>query len=471
MQSAESKRVEKIELLIEQAVRLREDDSARAIELCDEAIALAKKIEASELSAQASVLLAQALLYNGRSQEALDTALRLVNSTGQRSKTLKADALDTLALVYDTLGAYQDSLQIRLEQLDILQQLEDDLGIANVLHAIGVAYARMDDHAKSLENYEQAYRLKQSLGASVESQAKTLNNIGLANRNLKNFEASLAAHIKAVQMMEQENSLFLSAAARGNLARVQEEIGDVESAVQNYESALKTMQETSSRYFLSELFRNYAELEVRQKNNQHAIELCQKALDLGYEMGMKPEIFKAHHLLAEIHESLDAFPEALHHLRRFHAVEKEVYNAESEARIQNMRVLHELERAQQESKIYRLKNVELAEALEKAEQLQRMLEKQSLEDQLTGLHNRRHLNQRLQVEFDRTRRHQQPLSLVLCDIDHFKQVNDRFSHAMGDEVLKVVANILIRHDVLTCPTSTNVDYAGVGKYTPDTEPH
>jgi diguanylate cyclase (GGDEF)-like protein len=57
-------------------------------------------------------------------------------------------------------------------------------------------------------------------------------------------------------------------------------------------------------------------------------------------------------------------------------------------------------------------------------------------DALTGIFNRRFFSQKLQEEFIRGRRHNRPLSLVMIDIDHFKQVNDNYGHQVGDEALK-----------------------------------
>jgi diguanylate cyclase (GGDEF)-like protein len=62
-------------------------------------------------------------------------------------------------------------------------------------------------------------------------------------------------------------------------------------------------------------------------------------------------------------------------------------------------------------------------------------------DALTGLANRRTLDERLDEELDRARRHGTHLSLVLLDIDDFKQVNDRFGHQAGDEVLRAIAPV------------------------------
>ncbi len=61
-------------------------------------------------------------------------------------------------------------------------------------------------------------------------------------------------------------------------------------------------------------------------------------------------------------------------------------------------------------------------------------------DSLTGLHNRRYLDSHMSVMFEEAQQRAKPLSLVICDIDHFKLVNDRHGHDAGDEVLLEFAN-------------------------------
>jgi len=68
-----------------------------------------------------------------------------------------------------------------------------------------------------------------------------------------------------------------------------------------------------------------------------------------------------------------------------------------------------------------------------------VLERHALTDGLTGLINRRAAEVRLDEELARARRHSEGYALAMMDIDHFKTVNDRYGHAVGDEVLKAVA--------------------------------
>lgn len=80
-------------------------------------------------------------------------------------------------------------------------------------------------------------------------------------------------------------------------------------------------------------------------------------------------------------------------------------------------------------------------ALENARRYQAMQELSRL-DGLTGLANRRRLDEHLYEEWRRMVREQKPLSLVMCDIDHFKAYNDYYGHQAGDDCLREVAKLL-----------------------------
>ncbi len=71
-----------------------------------------------------------------------------------------------------------------------------------------------------------------------------------------------------------------------------------------------------------------------------------------------------------------------------------------------------------------------------------MMKRTSLIDTLTGVNNRRFLEQRLGEEIDRVQRSSEPLSCFFLDVDFFKKVNDNYGHQVGDQVLVAVANII-----------------------------
>jgi len=87
--------------------------------------------------------------------------------------------------------------------------------------------------------------------------------------------------------------------------------------------------------------------------------------------------------------------------------------------------------------LLRIKSLHDGLQLEKAE-----LERLSMTDALTGAFNRRYFQIRIEEEVERSRRHGNPLSLLLLDLDRFKRVNDRHGHDAGDAALRATASLL-----------------------------
>jgi diguanylate cyclase (GGDEF)-like protein/PAS domain S-box-containing protein len=90
--------------------------------------------------------------------------------------------------------------------------------------------------------------------------------------------------------------------------------------------------------------------------------------------------------------------------------------------------------------------------------LNKQLESLSFHDALTGLANRRMYDKTMEVEWARAQRKQEPVSLIVIDIDHFKQYNDLYGHTKGDECIAAVANAL--DGVAARPTDLLARYGG-----------
>jgi diguanylate cyclase (GGDEF)-like protein len=92
---------------------------------------------------------------------------------------------------------------------------------------------------------------------------------------------------------------------------------------------------------------------------------------------------------------------------------------------------------------------EFAQRLENAykdlESSNARLKELSFKDEVTGLYNRRFFSIRLEEEVSRYRRFDHPVSVMLIDLDSFKNVNDELGHGAGDETLRDVANILLKY--------------------------
>jgi diguanylate cyclase (GGDEF)-like protein len=85
---------------------------------------------------------------------------------------------------------------------------------------------------------------------------------------------------------------------------------------------------------------------------------------------------------------------------------------------------------------------ELERLVEETQRLKDYYVNMSMQDQLTGLHNRRYFYEQVEIALAQQSRYRYPFCLLMMDIDHFKLINDQFGHAFGDEVLVAVADSL-----------------------------
>jgi diguanylate cyclase (GGDEF)-like protein/PAS domain S-box-containing protein len=106
--------------------------------------------------------------------------------------------------------------------------------------------------------------------------------------------------------------------------------------------------------------------------------------------------------------------------------------------------LHELEERKRTQARLRRANKKLKIQLEQIEALQAELREQAIRDALTGIFNRRYLEEILPEKIKQCRQENLPLSLMMIDIDHFKTVNDSYGHQAGDIILQYLGNLFQR---------------------------
>lgn len=87
-------------------------------------------------------------------------------------------------------------------------------------------------------------------------------------------------------------------------------------------------------------------------------------------------------------------------------------------------------------------NRELQARVQEITELQARLTEQTVRDPLSGLHNRRYLDETLPRELARAKREGYPLALIMIDLDHFKRINDTYGHQAGDSVILALADLL-----------------------------
>lgn len=222
-------------------------------------------------------------------------------------------------------------------------------------------------------------------------------------------------------------------------------------AVDDEEGDLAVIEAILSDDYHVVLCRSGTEALEKIEKYQEAIVLCDQRMPglTGDEVLMRIRILypETIRILVTAYSDPDALIRALNEGRIFgylqkpfdaHTLRKIVERAASQQliNIENKRLKEENARLQ--SMLDKI----IAERVSTLEAENRELRALARTDELTELANARYLRERLSAEYMRVLKTSQPLSLILADIDDFKRINDKYGHAVGDEVLKAVANAI-----------------------------
>ena len=441
-------------LLVLGYVAMRSSDLQAAQRKVQAALEFFESSNDSEGSRQALNTLGIIYGQSGNYAEALRTFLtlqRLCTKIGEPQAA--ADALNNTGIAYFHLGDYTNALSYHVQALEAYRTSNHPKGEVHALIGVGMVYFERGNFQEALDAFSQAR------SGEVEDRythALLRNHLGRTYLALGQYEQALVHNQASLELMVTLGDRLGASYTQDDLAAIHTKLGQTEEAERYLLASLKVKREAGDTKGQAEVCLQLGELYLHTGQLESALDTLHEALESAEQSDAKLEVHKAHYALAAAYKKNRQFREACLHLEKHTQLGKEVFNQESDLRLQGLRVQHEVKETEREKELYRLKNVELAQAVETLHNLTAslqaanddkaallsQLEQQSREDALTGLYNRRHLDETLAQAFAHAQRHERPLSVVVCDIDHFKRVNDTFSHQMGDVVLKEVARLL-----------------------------
>ncbi|HBX69452.1 MAG TPA: hypothetical protein DEH25_08730 [Chloroflexi bacterium] len=118
----------------------------------------------------------------------------------------------------------------------------------------------------------------------------------------------------------------------------------------------------------------------------------------------------------------------------------EYFAAQAAISIENAILNNELEaRVEQRTAELAQINMLLREEIEERKRVEKQLQHLATTDPLTGVYNRRHFFELAEQEFDRSHRYGRQISIILCDVDFFKETNDTYGHIAGDQMLQAIS--------------------------------
>jgi diguanylate cyclase (GGDEF)-like protein len=433
----------KINLLNDLAWEIRDTDPIRSKELGERAYQLATEDSFSEGSYLQGVVESLRCLAHAN-RRAGDLNLSLSQSTQALSylesidlPVIKADILRNIAISLGYLGNYADGLEFGFKALNLVNVAHDQERQALILGSIGVIYVHSKNPDESVRTFHQALRLNRELGHK-QDEALILNNMSLAYRELKDYDNALGSSLQALKLAEETNFSALIVTATGTIGEVYLAMGEYDQANQYLQKYLEGAKSTGSKRDVTWAFILLGEADSYCHQETSALSHLTQAIEMAQQSGLRSEEARCHELLANMYEQQGELKQALAHLRISSQIRESIYNDDTARKIANLQVIHQVETAKRDAEIHYLKTVELQKEIEERKKIESTLERLATIDPLTGILNRRKILSLAEKEFRKAVQVRDPLLLILLDVDHFKDINDTYGHAIGDQLLSAL---------------------------------
>jgi diguanylate cyclase (GGDEF)-like protein len=420
----------------------------------------------------------------GRHFESLDyyqTELRFLEMMGANQEQI--GTRNALASVFYNIGDYPAAMESASAGALYRRRDRSPPGAGSALNLLGNLYFKRGDNLAAIDSYERSLAVFTETG-DLYWQAGVMGNcanvcleVGDHDRALEMHYASLYLRQEVKDRQGQAYSLLNLGSFYIGKQSVDKDTDTLSPhlnpalALRFFKKGLRLFGKVSDKQGAASCLVQIGGLYLSAGRSSKALFYGCQALALAEETGSREHLYESHLLLSKAYEHLRDFERALTHHKQFHAVKEAVFNAENEERVRNLEVIHRVAQARRDTEIHRRLSGRLAvtnKALQAADsekallliklrQQAGLLEIQARTDALTGLLNRRTLDTRLEEEWERARQENSRLCIVLCDIDRFKQINDQFSHQVGDAVLRQVSR-LFQQALRT--TDTSARYGG-----------
>jgi len=434
------------------------------VQAAEEALLLCELPQHRPQWQQAMALLAQHQFRMGHFADAVRSGLEVAATLDFGNDiALRAEVLCVVAIACNEMGLVQDGLKYALEALAAARCSNDPLQIINALNRAGVCtYGALGDLEQGEQLLHQAAEQARLAGECIMVFA-ALNNIGTlysseARKYLKQgrqaeapalLHRALAYYQDAWHSAGVQRNRHQWAMLQTNLAEAYVDLGEFDHA----RAALTELRHALAGSDFHSLQNNadLIEATLLQRSGlvSEAVAALQQMLALpGHMIEFEMRYF-AQEELYRLYKSTGQFELALAQLEALRQSEQEQNEQRSstqgwairkELEITSVQLAAERERLQAERERLRAAQLEAEKVVTEARMSE--LEQAVLIDPLTGVGNRRCLDREGPARLAALGQEPYGMAVVVVDLDHFKSINDRFGHVVGDEVLKKVAQLM-----------------------------
>ncbi|WP_438862514.1 diguanylate cyclase [Neptunicella sp.] len=410
--------------------------------------------------------LAQALAYDGVGTPA--KGMTLVNAAmdwaeKQQDRAVKLDALYVRAALLTSLVDYPSALSDLQQANELVPQQGSTISKGQVASAIALVYEYRREAQLSIPYFEQAVNYHQSQDEWQELSI-ALYGLGRANKNIGKTELGRSQLTQSAEIAQQVNDVQGVAYALKELAGLNISEQHFVLAEKQLLEAQEIFDRANNPYMQLDVASSLLELALATNQPERANQYLLQARYYLDPETMPIQKIALDEQAARVTALMGNYPLAYEQLEQTVKAKQKIYNQQSTEQLHQLRSQYELETKEQKNQLLERQNqlqkmslaaqqrqyinlwvmfgfallicLLLAILVYRNQQNKRRLIHLANVDGLTGLLNRRKALEMLQLQFDLAQRHKFPLCVVIIDLDLFKQINDKFGHAIGDKVLQ-----------------------------------
>jgi two-component system cell cycle response regulator len=380
----------------------------------------ADELGAEELVQRAMLLQAGVLLRQGRTSEGGQTAHRVrVWAEQHENRYLLARAHRELSVFCRHLGDFSDALTHAVQSVSFLT---DDVPAnlrARHLTTLAVALDDTGAHADGQRRSYEALALTAEAG-DHEMTASILNNMAYTAVEIGD-EPEARTLVGQMRELQARLGYRFSANELDTMAQVELMGGRYDAVEELLSPVLADLVEANEGDAVAECQLTLAQSRRAAGRYDAAQEALDATRKLCTERNLGRLSAQVRQEQAALYAATGRFAEAYEEHRAFHAEATALHSVQRETRASALQAVLDANEARRASEHFR----EMAHR-----------------DALTGLYNRRYVNERVPALLLESAARRRPVSVAIVDLDHFKRINDTFSHATGDTVLQHVAELL-----------------------------
>lgn len=437
-------------------------EPAQAEQAAREAEAWSRRLGLTRETLQAGVWLARHLFHLGRHAQALAQAQAVLASPPAGAESaLVAEALRLTALAACELGQFDVAIDAAQSLMQRAAAAEDAATPLNAAIALAVCFERLGDMWQAERLLSRALEAHGERGPDVvvasacnalcavcAQVARLLHDSDAPEERLSVLERGRVAGEKGMLIAGRLGAALYQAVLQTNLAEVLIGAGQYDQACRLLEQALAIAERQGLSTYGQYARMLLADAWLHRGDASRAFRLAVGLLAEAGDGTAAATLSRLHDVAARAASAMRRYKVANDHLVAAQQIERRLLTTQMRIQSELLVTRSEELRARQEADRARR---DAREQQARAAQLQADAER----DSLTGIGNRRHLERRASELLSALSEGAQALTLVMFDVDHFKQVNDRHGHAAGDAVLVALASqasrcirggdVLVRH--------------------------